>query len=117
MARVKGGFKTRRRHKKVLKMTEGMRNSASRSYSKAYEALTRALKYAFRDRKAKKREFRSLWIERINAATRNHNVSYSKLINGLRSHKLELNRKILADIAVVDPRAFEAILTASKAKA
>src|SRR4051812_471549 len=113
MARVKGGFKTRRRHKKVLKMTEGFRNSGSRSYSKAYEVLTKALKYGFRDRKTKKREFRSLWIERIKAASRNHNVSYSKLVNGLRTLNVDLNRKMLADLAVNDPRAFEALVTAS----
>src|SRR4051794_3998932 len=100
MARVKGGFKTRRRHKKVLKMTEGFRNSGSRSYSKAYEALTRALKYAFRDRKAKKREFRSLWIERINAATRGHNLSYSRFMAGMRNQNTSLDRKSLADIAL-----------------
>ena len=106
MARVKGGFKTRRRHKKVLNMTEGFRGSASRSYSKAYEVLTRALKYAFRDRKVKKREFRSLWIQRINAAARLHDVSYSKLVNGLRKNQIGLDRKVLADLAVNDPPRF-----------
>lgn len=112
MARVKGGFKTRKRHKKVLKMTEGFRNSGSRSYSKAYEVLTRALKYGFRDRKAKKREFRSLWIQRINAAVRNHDMSYSKFVKGLRDQGIGLDRKILADIAMHDPKAFESIVTA-----
>lgn len=114
MARAKGGFKTRRRHKKVLKMTEGFRNSGSRSYSKAYEALTRALKYAFRDRKDKKRDFRGLWIQRINAAARNHDMSYSKLIAGLTKAQVGLDRKILAEIAVVDGKAFEAILQTAR---
>lgn len=91
-------------------MTEGMRNSASRSYSKAYEALTRALKYAFRDRRVKKRDFRGLWIQRINAAARTHDVSYSKLMAGLKVAEIGLDRKILAEIAVNDPKAFEALV-------
>ena len=115
MARVKTGTKRRRRHKKVLKMTEGFRNSGSRSFSKAYEVLTRALKYGFRDRKVKKREFRGLWIQRINAATRNHNLSYSKFINGLRKKGIAVDRKILADIALFDPKAFEAFVSEAKA--
>jgi large subunit ribosomal protein L20 len=115
MARAKGGFKTRRRHKKVLKMTEGFRNSGSRSYSKAYEALTRALKYAFRDRKDKKRDFRGLWIQRINAAARNHDISYSKLIAGLTKAEVAIDRKILAEIAVVDGKAFEALVQTARA--
>jgi len=115
MPRAKGGFKTRRRHKKVLKMTEGFRNSGSRSFSKAYEALTRALKYAFRDRKDKKRDFRGLWIQRINAAARNHDISYSKLIAGLTNANVALDRKILAELAVVDGKAFEAIVQTVRA--
>ncbi len=111
MARVKGGTKTRRRHKKVLKMTSGFRNSGSRSFSKAYEVLTRALKYGFRDRKTKKRDFRSLWIQRINAAVRNHDLSYSIFMNGIRKHGVGLDRKVLADIALHDPKAFESIVT------
>jgi len=114
MPRARGGFKTRHRHKKVLKMTEGMRNSASRSYSKAYEALTRALKYAFRDRRAKKRDFRALWIQRINAATRNHDMSYSKFVKGLKDNTIDLDRKILAELAVSDAKAFEALVNVSK---
>jgi large subunit ribosomal protein L20 len=110
MARVKGGFKTRKRHKKVLKMTEGYRNSGSRSYSKAYEVLTRALKYAFRDRRVKKREFRSLWIQRLNAAVRTYDLSYSKFFAGIRKNQVSLNRKMLADIALNDPKAFESIV-------
>src|SRR5688572_20020750 len=110
MPRAKGGFKTRKRHKKVLKMTEGFRNSGSRSYSKAYEALTRALKYGFRDRKTKKRDFRGLWIQRINGAARNHATTYSKLMAGLKASGVALDRKILADLAMHDPKAFEALV-------
>jgi large subunit ribosomal protein L20 len=114
MPRAKGGFKTRRRHKKVLKMAEGYRNSHSRSFSKAYEAVTRALNYAFRDRKAKKRDFRGLWIQRINAAVRNHGMPYSKFIAGLQSKSVELDRKVLADIALTDTRAFEALVQVAR---
>jgi len=114
MARVKGGTKTRRRHKKVLKMAEGYRNSGSRSYSKAYEVLTRALKYAFRDRRVKKREFRSLWIQRLNAAVRNQDLSYSKFMAGIRKNNISLNRKMLADLAFHDPRAFESVVNQAR---
>lgn len=115
MPRARGGFKTRRRHKKVLKMAEGYRNSGSRSFSKAYEIVTRALKYAFRDRKAKKRDFRGLWIQRINAAARAHDMSYSALMHGMTKQSIGIDRKILADIAVSDPKAFEAITQAARA--
>lgn len=110
MARVKGGTKTRKRHKKLLNMAEGYRNSGSRSYSKAYEIVTRALKYAFRDRKVKKREFRSLWIQRLNAAVRSNGLSYSKFMSQARSSGLGLNRKMLADIALHDPKTFESVI-------
>jgi len=114
MSRVKSGGKRRARHKKVLKQTEGFRNSGSRIFYKAYEALTRALKYAFRDRKVKKREFRSLWIQRINAESRNHGLSYSRMVHGLRKNNINLDRKILADLALNDPKAFEAVIQAAK---
>jgi large subunit ribosomal protein L20 len=114
MPRARGGFKTRRRHKKVLKMTEGFRNSGSRSYSKAYEALTRALKYAFRDRKTKKRDFRGLWVQRINGAARNLDMTYSKLMSGLKSKNVELDRKVLADLALRDPKAFESVASLAR---
>lgn len=113
MARARGGFKTRRRHKKVLDMASGYRNSASRSYSKAYEVVTRALKYGFRDRKTKKRDFRGLWIQRINAAARTLDLSYSKFMSKLKVAGIELDRKSLADLAVTDPRAFEAVAKAN----
>jgi len=115
MARVKTGTKRRQRHNKVLKMTEGFRGSGSRSFSKAYEVLNRALKYGFRDRKVKKRDFRGLWIQRINAAVRNHNLSYSKFINGLRNKEIALDRKVLADIAIIDPKGFEALVLEARA--
>jgi large subunit ribosomal protein L20 len=114
MARAKGGIKTRRRHKKVLKMTEGFRNSASRSYSKAFEALNRALNYAFRDRKVKKRDFRNLWVQRLNAAVRNHGSTYSGFISGLKTKNVELDRKVLSDIALQDPKSFESIVQLSQ---
>ena len=111
MARARGGFKTRRRHKKVLKATEGFRNSASRSFSKAYEAWTRALNYAFRDRRAKKRDFRGLWIQRINAACRNEGISYSTFVSALTKSGVALDRKVLAEIALRDPTTFSSIVT------
>ena len=115
MARAKGGSKTRQRRKKVLNATEGYRNSASRSFSKAFEAFNRALNYSFRDRKQKKRDFRGLWVQRINAAVRNHDWNYSGFINGLKKNSIELDRKVLADIAANDPKTFENIVTTAKA--
>jgi large subunit ribosomal protein L20 len=115
MPRVRAGFTQRKRHKKVLNRTEGFRNSASRSYAKAYEALNRALNYAFRDRKNKKRDFRGLWIQRINAAARVNGLSYSTFIGGLKKNSVELDRKILADLAMRDPQAFESIANVAKA--
>jgi large subunit ribosomal protein L20 len=111
MARARGGFKTRRRHKKVLKATEGFRNSGSRSFSKAYEVYTRALKYAFRDRKTKKRDFRALWNQRINAACRIEGLSYSRFISALTKNAVALDRKVLAEIALRDPATFTALVT------
>jgi large subunit ribosomal protein L20 len=115
MARARGGFKTRRRHKKVLNATEGFRNSGSRSFSKAYEVWTRALKYAFRDRKVKKQDFRALWIQRINAASREQGLSYSKFMAALLKNNIALDRKILAEIALRDPAAFESIVSKVRA--
>lgn len=114
MPRVKGGSKQRKRHKKVLDRTEGFRNAASRTFKKAAEALNRSLNYAFRDRKAKKRDFRGLWIQRINAAARTNGLSYSALVAGLKKSSIELDRKVLADIAISDPKGFAAISDAAK---
>ncbi len=106
MPRVKGGFKTRRKHKKVLKMAKGYRGGRSKLYRSAVETVSRALNYAYRDRKVRKREFRRLWIVRINAAARQHGLSYSRFIAGLTKAEVEVDRKILADLAVNDPAAF-----------
>ncbi len=107
MPRAKGGPKTRRRRKKVLKMAKGYYGAKSRLYKVATEAVDRALRYAYRDRRVRKREFRSLWIVRINAAVRSLGMTYSQFMNGLLKAKINLNRKALADIAVRDPKAFD----------
>ena len=106
MPRVKGGFKSHRRHKKVLKMAKGYRGGRSKLYRSAVETVDRALNYAYRDRRVRKRDFRRLWIIRINAAARLHGLSYSRFIAGLTKAEVEVDRKILADIAVNDPAAF-----------
>ncbi len=106
MPRVKGGFKARRKHKKVLKLAKGYRGGRSKLFRSAVETVDRALNYAYRDRRVRKRDFRRLWIIRINAAARLHGLSYSRFIAGLTQAKVEVDRKILADIAVNDPAAF-----------
>ena len=106
MSRVKGGVQARRRHKKVLKMAKGYRGGRSKLFRSAVETVDRALNYAYRDRRVRKRDFRRLWIIRINAAARLHGLSYSRFIAGLTQAKVEVDRKILADIAVNDPAAF-----------
>jgi large subunit ribosomal protein L20 len=104
MPRAKGGSKTRQRRNKVLKLAKGYRGARSKLFRSATEAVDRALSYAFRDRRVKKRDFRTLWIARINAAARINGVSYSKLVHGLKLAKIELDRKVLADLAVSDRR-------------
>lgn len=116
MPRVKGGFKTRRRRKKILKMAKGYYGAKSRLYRVATEAVDRALIYAYRDRRAKKREFRSLWIIRINAAVRALGITYSQFINGLLKAEINLSRKILADMAVRDPKAFNELVEIARAQ-
>ncbi len=106
MPRVKGGFKATRRHKKILKMAKGYRGGRSKLFRSAVETVDRALNYAYRDRRVRKRDFRRLWIIRINAAARLHGLSYSRFIDGLTKANVEVDRKILADIAVNDPAAF-----------
>ncbi len=106
MPRAKGGFKTRRRRKKVLKQAKGYYGARSRLYKTASEAVDKALLYSYRYRKAKKREFRSLWIIRINAAVRALGMSYSQFMAGLKRSEIALNRKTLADLAYSDPKAF-----------
>jgi large subunit ribosomal protein L20 len=109
MARVKRGVTAGRRHKKVLAKAKGYYNARRKVYRVAKQAVIKAGQYAYRDRRQKKREFRALWIARINAAARLYGLSYSKLINGLNKAGLEVDRKILADIAVHDVEAFGAI--------
>lgn len=115
MARVKRGFKARRRRNKVLKLAKGYRGARSKLFRSATEAVDRALNYAFRDRRVKKRDFRSLWITRINAASRLNGLSYSKFIFGLKKADIQIDRKVLADIAVSDPAGFSRIATLAKA--
>ncbi|AAR34892.1 50S ribosomal protein L20 [Geobacter sulfurreducens] len=116
MPRVKRGFKARRRRNKVLKLAKGFRGARSKLFRSATEAVDRALNYAFRDRKVKKRDFRALWITRINAASRLNGLSYSKLIHGLKQAQVEIDRKVLADLAVSDPKGFSEIATLAKAQ-
>jgi len=106
MPRVKRGTKTRARHKKLLKLAKGNVGGRRRGYRQARETVEKGLTYAYRDRKVRKRDFRSLWIVRINAAARLHGLSYSRLIVGLKKAGIDLDRKVLADLAVRDPGAF-----------
>src|ERR1700761_1856753 len=115
MARVKRGVMAGRRHKKVLGKAKGYFNARRKTYRAAKQAVIKAGQYAFRDRRAKKREFRALWIQRINAAARLHGLSYSRLIEGLNKLGLEVDRKVLADIAVNDDHAFGVIAEQAKA--
>ena len=114
MPRVKTGVTAHRRHKKILKLAKGYRGARSKQFKKANEVVMKALFYARRDRRAKKGEFRKLWIARINAAARINGISYSQLINGLKKAGIEVNRKMLADLAVNDAAAFAALADASK---
>ena len=104
--RIKRGFKARRRRKKVLKLAKGFRGSKGRLFRAAADAVDKALNYAYRDRRVRKRDFRRIWITRINAATRMNNLSYSKFIHGLKIAGIELDRKILAELAISDPSGF-----------
>ncbi|MAI37116.1 MAG: 50S ribosomal protein L20 [Alteromonadaceae bacterium TMED7] len=114
MARVKRGTVARARHKKVLKQAKGYYGARSRVYRVAVQAVTKAGQYAYRDRRQRKRQFRQLWIARINAASRQNGLSYSRFINGLKKASVEIDRKILADIAVHDKAAFSALVEAAK---
>ncbi len=107
--RVKRGFKARRRRKKVLKLAKGYRGGRSKLFRTAADAVDKALMYAYRDRRTRKRDFRRLWIARINAAARMNNLSYSKFIHGLKKANVELDRKVLAELAISDPSAFSQI--------
>jgi large subunit ribosomal protein L20 len=115
MSRVKGAMRTRARHKKILKLAKGYFGMKSKNFRLANQAVMKSGVYAYRDRKAKKRTFRQLWIARINAAARINGLSYSKFMNGLKKSSITLNRKMLAEMAVNDPAAFAAL--AEKVKA
>lgn len=113
--RVKRGFKARRRRNKVLKLAKGFRGGRSKLYRTAADAVDKALMYAYRDRRARKRDYRKLWIVRINAAARMNDLSYSRFMHGLKLSGIDLDRKVLADLAVSDPAGFSHI--AAKAAA
>ncbi len=115
MARVKRGVVARRRHRKVLNRAKGYYGARRKVYRVAKQAVIKAGQYAYRDRRQRKRDFRSLWITRINAAAREHGLSYSRFINGLKRAEIEIDRKVLADLAVHDKAAFKAL--ADKAQA
>ena len=114
MTRVKGGTVTRRRHKKIIKQARGYYGTRSKLFRRANEARLNALTYAYRDRRARKRTMRRLWIARINAAARLNGTTYSRLIHGMRESDIKLNRKMLADLAVRDPKAFSSVVKAAK---
>ncbi len=116
MARVKGGFVVRRRHKKVLKLAKGYFGSKHRIFKTAKEQVMKSLVYAYRDRRQTKRNFRRLWIVRINAAARLNGLSYNKLMHGLKLADVNINRKMLADLAVHDINAFNSIAAVAKEK-
>jgi large subunit ribosomal protein L20 len=114
MARVKRGVTTHARHKKILDLAKGYRGRGSTAYRVAIEKVEKALRYAYRDRRNRKRDFRALWIQRINAGAREHGLTYSQFMHGIKLAGLDLDRKVLSDIAVREPQAFEAIVTAAR---
>lgn len=114
MARVKRGVTSRARHKKVLKMAKGYRGRAKNCIRVAIEKVEKALRYAYRDRRNKKRDFRGLWIQRINAAVREHDMVYSQFIRGMKLAGIELNRKMLSEIAIHEPEAFASLVKQAK---
>ncbi|MAU40322.1 MAG: 50S ribosomal protein L20 [Kordiimonas sp.] len=115
MARVKRGTTTHARHKKVIDAAAGYRGRRKNTFRTAVQAVEKAGQYAYRDRRVRKRQFRALWIQRINAATRLHDMTYSRFMNGLSKAGIELDRKVLADIAVREPEAFKALVEQAQA--
>jgi large subunit ribosomal protein L20 len=115
MARVKRGVTAHARHRKVLKLAKGYRGRGSTAYRVAIEKVEKALRYAYRDRRNRKRDFRALWIQRINAGAREHGLTYSQFMHGIKLAGLELDRKVLSDIAVREPEAFHAIIATARA--
>jgi large subunit ribosomal protein L20 len=116
VTRVKGGKVTRRRHKKILKLTRGMYGTRHRLFRRANEAMLKSLWYSYRDRRTRKRDLRRLWIARINAAARQNGTTYSKLIHNMKVADIRINRKMLADLAVRDPKAFKTIVKTAGSK-
>lgn len=116
MPRARSGVVTRKRHKKILKLAKGYRGARSKLYRVANQAVMKALAYAYRDRRQRKREFRKLWIARINAAARSNGLSYNRFINGLKRAGVDINRKMLADLAVNDTEAFSQLVEVAKSK-
>ena len=115
MARVKGAMNTRKRHKKILKLAKGYRGAKSKLFRTANQAVMKSLVYSYIGRKQKKRDFRKLWIARINAAARMNGISYSRFMNGLKKADITLNSKMLAELAIADPAAFTALVEKAKA--
>ena len=115
MARVKRGVTTHARHKKVLKQAEGYRGRSKNVYRAAIERVEKGLEYAYRDRRVRKRSFRGLWIQRINAGARQHGLTYSQFMNGMKRAGIELDRKVLSDIAVREPAAFKSLVEQAQA--
>ncbi|WP_250228556.1 50S ribosomal protein L20 [Anaeropeptidivorans aminofermentans] len=115
MARIKGGLNAKKRHKKVLKLAKGYRGARSKQYRVAKQSVMRALASSFAGRKQTKRDYRKLWITRINAAARSNGISYSRMMSGLRKAGIDINRKMLADLAVTDAAAFTKLVDAAKA--
>ena len=116
MARVKGGYTTRRRRKKILKLAKGYYGAKHRLFKKANEQVMKSLLYAYRDRRRRKRDFRKLWIVRINAAARSNGLSYNKFMHGLKLAGIKMNRKMLAELAVSDAQAFAKLASVAKEK-
>ena len=115
MARVKRGVTTHARHKKVLKQAKGYRGRGKNVYKVAIERVEKVLQYAYRDRRVRKREFRGLWIQRINAGAREHGMTYSQFINGMKQAGIELDRKVLSDLATREPAAFKSLVEQAQA--
>ena len=114
MARVKRGVTTHARHKEVVQLAKGYRGRSSTNFRIAIEKVEKALRYAYRDRRAKKGEFRALWIQRINAAVREHGLTYARFINGLKRAGIELDRKQLSDLAITEPTTFQSLVETAK---
>lgn len=114
MARVKTGSVRRKRHKKILKLTKGQYGTRSKLFRRANESMLKSLWYSYRDRRIRKRDLRRLWIARINAAARQNGTTYSRLVHGLKAADIKLNRKMLADMAVRDPKAFQEVVAQAK---